>query len=53
MIIKIKINKTTKECTTDDSSVVINNFIETDNEIEVELSRPDPEQPMNDIPWQQ
>lgn len=53
MIIKIKINKTTQECTTDDASVVVNSFIETNDEIEVELSRPDPEQPMNSIPWQQ
>jgi len=52
MIIKIKINKTTKEWTSDDPSVVVNYFTETEDEIEIEVSKPDPEQPMSSMPWQ-
>ena len=53
MIIKIKIDKQTLKCTTNDESVVVNYFLETDNEFEIEISKPDPELQTNNMPWQQ
>lgn len=50
MIITVKINKDTLQCITDDDLVVVNYINETDNEIELQLSKPDPEP---EQPWQQ
>jgi hypothetical protein len=52
MIIKIKINKETLECISDDNSVIINHVLDLGDQIEIELSKPDPEQEMTGIPWQ-
>jgi hypothetical protein len=53
MLIKLKINKQTLEWTSDDESVVMNHFIEKDDEFEIEISKPDPELQTNNTPWQQ
>lgn len=49
MIINIKINKETLTATTDDEFVVVNRILDDGAEIEVEISKPDPEP---EQPWQ-
>ena len=49
MLIKIKINKQTLECTTDDDTIVINHIIDNGTELEIEISKPESE---TEYPWQ-
>jgi hypothetical protein len=50
MLVKITINKQTLECTTDDNTIVINHIIDNDTELEIEISKSEPEA---EYPWQQ
>jgi hypothetical protein len=49
MLIKIKINKETLATTTDDELAVINHVSDNGTEIQIEISKPDPE---TEQPWQ-
>ncbi len=53
MIIKIKINKETLECITDDNSVIVNHVLDLGDQIEIELSKPDEQFNTIGSPWQQ
>jgi hypothetical protein len=50
MLIKIKINKQTLECTTDDANVTVNNTSDNGIELEIEISKSELEV---EYPWQQ
>ena len=52
MNIKIKINKQTLECNTDDESVTVNHVLDLGDEIEVELSKPDEQLNLIGTIWQ-
>ena len=50
MLLKIKINKETLEVITDDAEVVVNQISDNGIELEIEISKPEPE---IEYPWQQ
>ena len=50
MLLKIKINKETLEVITDDAGVVVNQISDNGIELEIEISKPEPE---TEYPWQQ